>query len=70
MRQRGMGIQKLSKSWPRLTENPNVPDNNGKTASSVAKNAEICGILESFNTSRKCKSGSSTKPSKKRAKNV
>ena len=50
-----------------LTYNPNAP-NNGKTPSSVTNNAEIRSFLESFDTSRKRKSGQSIKPSKKRAK--
>ena len=34
-----------------LTDNPNAPDNQGKTPIAVAKNAEIRRILESFKTS-------------------
>ena len=49
-----------------LTENPNAPDGIfGETPIEVARNPEIRGILQSFNTSRKRKSGPSTKPSKK-----
>ena len=52
-----------------LTDNPNSPGNSGKTPLAVAKNEEICGILENFNTSRKRKkAGPSTKTSKKREK--
>ena len=46
-----MGTQKLSKSWPPLSEK--------KTQ--VAKNEEIRRILESFNTSKKSKAEPSTK---------
>ena len=38
-----------------LTDNPNAPSKYGGTPFQVAKNAEIRGILESFNTSRECK---------------
>ena len=38
-----------------MTDNPNVPNNSGETPFQVAKNEEIRGILESFNTSRKSK---------------
>ena len=48
-----------------LTDNPNAPDNDGKTPSSVTKNAEIREFLESFNTTGKHKAGPSEKPSKK-----
>ena len=42
-----------------LTDNPNAPNNDGKTPSSVTKNKEIQRFLESFNISRKRKAGSS-----------
>ena len=51
-----------------LTDNPNASDNNGETPISVAKNAEICRILESFNNSRKLQAGPSSKPSMKQTK--
>ena len=49
-----MAIQKLSKFWPSMTNNPNVPDNEGKTPSSVADNAKQFeeSLIKSFNTSR------------------
>ena len=53
-----------------LTDNPNAPNNYGRTPSEVAVTTEIQKFLESFNTSRKCKAGSSTMPSKKRAKKL
>ena len=62
------GHTEIVKILAPLTDNPNAPDNDGKTPSSVAKNAEIRGILQSFNTSRKHNAGPSGKPSKKRAK--
>ena len=61
------GFTEIVKILVPLTDNPNAPSNLGKTPSAVAKNAEICGILESFNTSRKHHAGSSTEPSKKQA---
>ena len=57
---------KIVKILAPLTGNSNAPNNNGKTPISVAKNAEIRRFLESFNTSKKCKVGPSTKPSKKK----
>ena len=53
-----------------LTDNPNAPNNYGRTPSSVASNTEIRRFLESFNTSRKRKAGPSPKPSTKWAKEV
>ena len=38
-----------------LSENPNAPNKHGVTPFAVAKRAEIRGILEPFETSRKCK---------------
>ena len=51
-----------------MTDNPNAPDEDGKTPSSVTENAEIRRIIESFNTSRKRKAEPSKKPFQKRAK--
>ena len=51
-----------------LTDNPNAPDKDGKTPSSVTFNAEIRRFLESFNTSGKRTEGLSIEPSNKRAK--
>ena len=48
-----------------LIDNPNAPNDHGVTPSKVAYNAEIRTFLKSFNTSRKRKAGSPTKPSKK-----
>ena len=62
------GHTEIVKILAPLTENPNAPDEDGKTPISVAKNAKIRRILESFNTSRKRKSEPPKKPSKKRAK--
>ena len=64
------GHTEIVKILAPLTDNPNEPNpNNRETPSSVAKNAEICRILESYNTTKKRKSGSSTNQSKmKRAK--
>ena len=47
-----MGIQKLSKSWPPLTDYPNAPDDFRKNPISVTEKPEIQTLLESFNTSR------------------
>ena len=49
-----------------LTNNPNAPNNDGETPTSVAKSAEIrSNIPKSFNSSRKRQAGRSKKPSKK-----
>ena len=45
------GHTEIIKILAPLTDNPNAPDEDGKTPSSVAKNAEIRRILESFETS-------------------
>ena len=47
------GITEVVKILAPLTDNPNSPNNEGKTPIIVAKNAEIRSFLESFNTSRK-----------------
>ena len=47
-----MEKQKLSKSWPPLTDYPNAPDNLKKNPSSVTKKPEIQTFLEYFNASR------------------
>ena len=63
------GHTEIVKILAPLTDNPNAPNWLGETPSSVAQNAEIRRILESYNTTKKRKSGSSTKQSKmKRAK--
>ena len=51
-----------------LSDNPNAPDEDGRTPSSVANNAEIRKILESFNTPGKRNAKVVGKPSIKRAK--
>ena len=45
------GHTEIVKILAPLTDNPNAPDNYGRTPRSVAKNREICKILESFKTS-------------------
>ena len=45
------GYTEIVKILVSLTENPNAPNNDEETPSSVAKNAEIRRILESFMTS-------------------
>ena len=60
-RDRVLEIQKLSKSWLPLTDNPNAPNNNGVTPSAVAKSEEIRRILETFKISQNCKAGPSKK---------
>ena len=63
------GSTEIVKILAPLTDDPNAPHEWGYTPSSVAQNAEIRRILESYNTTKKRKSGSSTKQSKmKRAK--
>ena len=62
------GHTEIVKFLAPLTDNPNAPDRDGKTPSSVTNNAEICRILEFFNTSRKRNAGPSTNPSQKQAK--
>ena len=54
-------ITELVKILAPLTDNPNAPNKQGKTPIGVSKNAKIRGILEAFETSRKLKSGPSTK---------
>ena len=51
-----------------LSDNHNAPNTMGETPASVAKNAKLRRIIESFNTSRKRKAEPSKKPLKKRAK--
>ena len=46
------GHTEIVKILAPLTDNPNAPNTDGETPSSVT-NAEIRRILESFNTSRK-----------------
>ena len=48
------GHNEMVKILAPLTDNPNAPNNYGETPFQVARNAEIRGILKSFNTSRKC----------------
>ena len=55
--------KEIVKIFVPLTDNPNAPDKDGKTPSSVTFNAEIRRFLESFNTSRKRNDGPSLKPS-------
>ena len=62
------GHTEIVKFLAPLTDNPNAPDRDGKTPSSVSRNADICRILESFNTSRKRNAGASTNPPQKQAK--
>ena len=66
------GYTEIFKFLAPLTDNPNAPNNFGRTPNRVARNKgskEIQRILQTFETSRKRKTGfSSTKPSKKRAK--
>ena len=44
-----IGYTEIVKILTPLTDNPNAPDNNGATPSSVTKNVEIRRILESIN---------------------
>ena len=62
------GHTEIVKILAPLSENPDAPNRNRKTPSSVSRTSEIRKFLKSFNTSRKLKAGSSMKPSKKRAK--
>ena len=51
-----------------LADNPNAQNNNGETPLSMAKNAEIRKIFESFKISRKRQNKPLEKQSKKQAK--
>ena len=62
------GHAEIVKILAPLTDNPNVPNEDGETPISVAKNARIRRIIESFNSSKKRKVELPKKPSKKRAK--
>ena len=68
----GKGHTEIFKFFAPLTDNPNPPDNNGHTPYQYARGTgrkEIQKLLQTYETSRKRKTGfSSTKPSKKGAK--
>ena len=65
------GHAEIVKMLAPLTDNPNAPNKYGETPIAITQNAEIRRILQSFNTSRKCKNGPlQTKPSMKRDKKV
>ena len=55
------GHTEIVKILVRITNNPNAPNKHGVTPFAAAKRAEIRGILEAFETPRKCKAGSSIK---------
>ena len=59
------GQTEIVKILAALTDNPNAPNKNGQTPSSLTKIAEIRRIL---NTSRKRRAVPKSKPSMKRAK--
>ena len=66
------GYTEIFKFLALLTDDPNSPDNIGQTPYIIARfrgGKEIQKFLQTYQTSRKRKTGlSSTKPSKKRAK--
>ena len=62
------GHSKIVKLLSQFTDNPNAPDRDGKTPSSVTKSEQIRKFLESFDTSRKRKTGPSKWTSKKKTK--
>ena len=59
------GNTEIVKILAPLTDNPNAPNKNGESPSSLTKNA---GIRKILNTSRKRKAGPKSKPSMKQAK--
>ena len=62
------GYAEILKILVPLADNPNAQNNNGETPLSMAKNAEIRKIFESFKISRKRQNKPLEKQSKKRAK--